>query len=297
MKNLVFLISLLTVIAEINGQEELKFGVNLTSSDDITLYEINSLNEIEHRKYTEPNGLVLYFTKRSFACIELAQQSLDSLKKHGFERGVIRVFINQKLVSEEAGQAVIKQAKLKNCSDSKKGEAVEVSLVDVKKEIERSYNVEQYEEVIYGKEDYDKAHIPEEQTVLTNEQKAERIKLMLAIKNKGLQNENDSINSILMYDLKRNDLAKPIYRIQILSAKKNALSDSIYAQIDSLIGTVKVFKEKDQKVYTTHVFDSPLEITDELEQILDLGFNAKLVGEYKGVIISEQLTNLIVASY
>lgn len=283
------------------GQEQTIYRLNLVKSNEANLKALEALNGIAFNQFTTQNGVVLYFFEKNYSCVIEAEKSLDSLKHSRFPNSELRVFINGTIQSVPVGNELIVKAKLAYAKNLECTEEITDGSVKTNKELFFTEGIDvedkNYQEVIYGDQDASKAHVPIEKKQLSDKQKAQRMKLMLMLQNENYKEENDSIKDLIKYDLKRNDLALPIYRIQIIDKEVGKLSSTQYNQIDSLVGAVKVFKSNSERIYTVHYFDNPLQITEELKEIRAHGFDAKLVGEYKGIIISERLTNLLLSAY
>lgn len=313
MKKTISILLMLVFAASISfAGNQVVFKINVAKSNNCSANEMKRLKMLEYSSYIDQSGIISYFLTDEFTCIKEAEAALEQQKNMGFKNSEIRVYKSGKLLSISSGLVYISEAKKEHkkydkChSEEEDGEknhkygakpmnqVVEQDSVLPNGEV--MYNGIKFQDAIYGKQDAKNAHVDVVKGEITTAVKVNRIKLMLWIDNNSNVEENDTIKDIIKYDLRRNDLSEVVYRIEILKTEGEQLSDLTYSKMDSLLGTVKVFKKTQEKIYTTSYFNSPLDSNEELEKVTKIGFNAQLVGEYKGIIITEELANLIAAA-
>lgn len=315
------------------SQNTTSYRISVAKSNDIDKTDLIKLRTIEYQKYVNQNGVITYLLKDSYDCILNANEALKIAKQNGYSHSVIRVVYDNDLIPIPAGNKIIEDAMRefdegKDCptveNNKMENQPSESSNTTAKNQGEKTslkkdtilnnkvvknnisadkdnkdvvWNGISYIDILYGELKNKDIHVPIEEGEISEKQKIERIKLMVSLKEDYHNLKEDSIREVIGYDVKFNKIDKPSYRVLLYSKEDTTLSKSELEKVDKIEGVVYVFHKNKNNVFTTSFYYDPLEATEKIEELKKLGFTPKLVGFYKGVIISEELANLILSAY
>lgn len=260
------------------------FRVQCTKSGDPDLLQV--FNKIPERQaYTLPSGTKLYFSGGYFDNLGLAQNRLDLVHEVGIDKAFIRVFKNRAYLSDRVSSDML--ARL--MSDYKDELAYEDSIAKVRSEMS---SVKRKEEEMSTQMAQEK-RVRRTSRMHQNAKDKKRIiskKVAEREEEDGVKEEIDDFGDNFKVE------KAPIFRVLLDEKEGSALLSSDFDVINDII-----YENRIGNITYFSVGFHPDNIAakkqlDELSSMLPQR-KFKVVGMYKGSLISERLANQLLAEY
>lgn len=262
MKKGIFLVLLLSTIFVVKtSASEYKFRVQcFTSGDEGVLELFNAIPEITF--FTFPSGSKIYFSGGYFENYTDAKNRLDVVKSKGVNDAFIRVFKGDKFLTEELNRKYLPIA--------------------IKQSIEN--------------ESFNRRRTEEKYRMHFLVDSIKEVKLAKALKVVEIEKEDSVIIPNLIKNIEDQYVTEaPTYKIQLLSANKKETTPNQVLEFNEVIYEII---NGNEKIFSVGSFSKESEAQVSLQEIKNKGFSqAKIIGYYKGQVISLDLANQLLNQY
>ena len=251
------------------GGSQLQYRIQFAISSDNILS--NKLKEIpEVKTFTLPSGSKIYFSGGYFNKYPSAQKRLEEVRKIGFDKAFIRVFKYSSLLSKSVGDSYIQKVKNKILLKSKNDT---VAIVNQLVSISESYS---------GKV-YSRAEITRIKKEVAEKKARKKIKIESS-KSK-VKEQKRKEEKIIEFD----NIVKepPVFKIFI---GKYAIVNGDSKEFKQLKNEIiYTYQDRKETTYAVGFYKNEKEAQKDLPKYINLVKEAKIVGLYKGMIISLNL--------
>lgn len=269
-----------------SSNNQLKYRIQCaTSSDKDLLDELHKIPELA--KFTLPSGSRIFFSGGYYDKLEEAQQRLQKVQNVGFKSAFIRVFKHNNMLSKPVGDRYIKDMAIKVAIEQTKKDSAKLTSQISKKETQKIYTRAEVEAL--------------KKKALAR--KIVREKLEKAKEASGAEVNKEIKDTVKVEEKKqeKEDLNNghvdepPVYKIFVA---KTALKDEEPAITQKLLGEIVYsYTERDNKIYTVGFYGNEAAAIKDLKKFKSITPDAKIIGVYKGKIISLKLANELYAQF
>ncbi len=262
---------------EASGNSQLKYRIQCaTSSDDLIANKFKEIPEL--KTFTLPSGSKIYFSGGYFNKYLKAQKRLEEVQNAGFDKAFIRVFKYSSLLSKSVGDSYIEKVKVRirldalNDTTAAENKVVNASPKPSKKIYSRA-------EIIKIKE------------------KAAQRKARKKVGNGGShiksKKEKAKEEDIEEFD----DMVKEPPVFKIFLGKYNHVDGDFkeFKQLKNEI--IYTYQDRKETTYAVGFYKNERGALKDLPKYQNLVQGAKIVGLYKGMIISHKLANELLEQF
>lgn len=260
---------------EASGNSQLKYRIQCaTTSDNLTANKFKEIPEL--KTFTLPSGSKIYFSGGYFNKYLNAQKRLEEVKNAGFDKAFIRVFKYSSLLSKSVGDSYIEKVKVK------------IQLDALNDTIATENKVVNATPTQSGKF-YTRAEI--------NKIK-ERAARRKAKKKGGSEGSDVKINKekeekIVEFDIMVKE--PPVFKIFL---GKYTHADGEFKEFKELKNEiVYTYQDRKETTYAVGFYKDERAALKDLSKYKNIVQGAKIVGLYKGMIISQKLANELLEQF
>ena len=271
-----------------SGNQQIKYRIQCgTSRDKLSSEKINEIFEL--KTFTLPSGSKIYFSGGYFNKYEIAKNRLKVVKTAGLSKAFIRVFKYNNMLSKTAGQkyieiAINKMAIVKSISkDTANISEAKLKVSPTPTLSKKYYSLAEIEEIKKKNAERKSRKIAKEINIAAARKRAKEKKD--AEKLKGEQGKKASLV------IKE----PPVFKIMLgKSAVYNDQFESMSKLSDEIVYT---YQNRHEIIYTVGHYENLSEAKKSLISFKKIVGDAKVVGYYRGKIISLKLANELLAQY
>ncbi len=291
MKNLIPLLVLLFALSKTtiaSSNQQIKYRIQCATSADKDLIE--KLSDIpELKSFTLPSGNKIFFSGGYFNKIGTAQARLEEVKAVGFKSAFIRVFKYSNMLSKPVGDQYIENAKKKVIIQEESKKTVQTSSVASKATTNSSQKIYSRAEVEAMKK---KAA---ERKAKAEAAKVKTVKAEVVLEKKEVKTEEvkESVEKkkkpAFIVD------EPPLYKVMLGSVKSRNDPFEAVSKLNNEI--VYTYEARNEIIYAVGYFDDEKAAKKALPNYIKHASEAKVIGLYKGKVISLQLANQLYEQY
>ena len=256
------------------GSGQLKYRIQCGLSSDTDLHQ--KLNAIPDLKtFTLPSGSKIYFSGGYFNKYTQAKKRLEEVRGAGFSDAFIRVFKYSNLLSRSVGDSYIEKVKIK----------IQVSLMrDTISTNSTAVKVNTSPKKIYSRAEIER--IKEKAALRKAKEKRENGSSEPKIKERKIKVDEEEKENIVK--------EPPVFKI-FLGKSNNGEEGKEFKQLKNEI--IYTYRERKETLYAVGFYKSEKEAQKHLLKYKGVVKEAKIVGLYKGKIISLKLANELLQQY
>lgn len=271
-----------------SGNNQIKYRIQCgTTRDKLSLEKINEIFEL--KTFTLPSGSKIYFSGGYFNKYEIAKNRLKVVKTAGFSRAFIRVFKYNNMLSKTAGKkyieiAINKIAIVKSISKDTANISEEKLKVSPKPTASKKfYSLAEIEAIKKKNAERKSRKIAKEKNIAAARKKAEEKKDA-----EKLKEEHGKEASLFITE-------PPVFKIML---GKSAVYNDQFESMSKLNNEiVYTYQNRHEIIYTVGHYKNSSEAKKSLIGFKKIVGDAKVIGYYRGKIISFKLANQLLAQY
>ena len=290
MKNLIPLLVLLFAFSKTtfaSSNQQIKYRIQCATSADKDLIE--KLSDIpELKSFTLPSGNKIYFSGGYFNKIGTAQARLEEVKAVGFKSAFIRVFKYSNMLSKPVGDQYIENAKKKIVIQEEVKKTVQANASATKVTTKSSQKI------------YSRAEVEAmKKKAAERKAKAEAAKVKTVKKEVLIEKKEVKVEEKEPVEKKKKPAfivdEPPVYKVMLGSVKSRNDPFEAVSKLNNEI--VYTYEARNEIIYAVGYFDEEEAAQKALPNYIKHASEAKVIGLYKGKVISLQLANQLYEQY
>lgn len=277
----------LSVLGSSNNQ--IKYRIQCaTSADKELLSELHKIPELT--KFTLPSGSKIFFSGAYFDKYETAEERLKTVHESGFKSAFIRVFKHNSMLSKPVGDRYIAAMKLKVVTAVVKKDTVENTVFIAKPKVKKVYTRAEVDALKKKAAERKEKERKEEELALEKIRKEKEQKAKEEEAAEAARNKKDEVKDENVVD------EPPVYKILVATTTLKAEEPKL---VSKLVGEiVYTYEERSKKMYTVGFYGNEAAAQNDLNKYKKLSRgDAKVIGVFKGRIVSLKLANQLYAQF
>lgn len=289
MKNTIALILLLITVqvSLASGNQQIKYRIQCATSADKFIAD-KSRKIVELKTFTLPSGSKIYFSGGYFDKYNTAKERLDAVIAAGFDKAFIRVFKYNNMLSKSVGNRYIEIALSKMILDKLNSEDTLGSSKPKPKTVK----------AVSSNKVYSRAEINAIKKK-SAERKAKEVAKEKAIESaKQIAREKKEAEKAMIEEKKLPELVitePPVFKVML--GKSNGVTDQFEAVNKLNSEVIYTYELRNEVIYTVGHYKNSEEANKALPSFKKVAADAKVIGFYRGKIISLKLANQLFAQY